>query len=211
MRQFRLIAASGIFLLCGLGLASAHQGAHIESTTGTLSSVTNAYYTLSPSDSQYALPGAIGANSANCPVGFTYQAPTTWPFVEPARCLHGPSGQVVKAWVMVDLKEECEANPLPGGANCRAKDSTSCGDALWVRSQANCSSCATSYTSVFLSVDGLSWTHAKTISNSGSTVTTTYIETYSDYRYALLGLPGVTLAQTPRWQHVYTVPPPFCL
>lgn len=201
-----LVAASAVIL--GMGVGYAHQGAHIESTTGTLSSVTNAYYTLSSSDSQYALPGAIGASSLNCPVGFAYQAPTTWPVQAPARCLHSASGQSFKAWVMVDFKEECDAASVPWGNPCGPAPSESggCGDRLYVRTQANCSGCAASYTQVFVSANGSTWTYAETVTNSGTGITNAFIETYSDYRYVILALPGVTFAQTPRWLNVWTSP-----
>lgn len=112
---------------------------------------------------------------------------------------------------MVDLKEECElATPPPaiqGSGPCGGvyiPSGSGCGHRLYVKSQANCSGCAAAYTQVFVSANGTSWTYAETLANSGSSITTSFIETYADYRYVLLGLPGVTFAQTPRWIKLWT-------
>ena len=207
-RMIATIAVSGAMVALA---AFAHEGAHIESTAGTLSSVTNAYYTLSPSDSQYSVPGAIGGNSANCPVGFTYQSATLFPTQKPARCKHTASGLEFKAWVMTDMKEECEAQPTPLGNPCGwlfdvGPSGNHCGHALYVRSGADCTGCGTTAsTYVFVSQDGASWIYRKTINNSGASITDTFVETQAAYRYVLLGQPGTMSPPIPRWQHVWTV------
>lgn len=188
----------------------AHQGAHLESTLGTRESVTDAYYALRGSSTQYAIPGAIGSNSAHCPAGFSYLTPTGWPNHLPARCRHNSSNLSFVGWVMADMPESCVI--LSTGGTCRGgnlqETGSGCGERLYVKSQADCASCGSAVTYVFLSTDGTNWVHSKTISNSGTSITDTFVSG-GDFRYVLLGRMATGAFQVnsgPRWMDIYTAP-----
>jgi hypothetical protein len=110
---------------------------------------------------------------------------------------------------MADMQETCEFDNLPGVSECGPLSTPSgpgCGHGLYVRSQADCSGCSAASTYVFVSADGTNWLYRETISNSGSSITSTFVETSSQYRFVLLGQVSLMFPPIPRWQNITVVP-----